>query len=59
MRRILLVALGLLLLISIAAAQYQVGDPVSDFTLQDSNGDLVSLYDYSDQIIFLAFWEYP
>ncbi len=37
-------------------AEYHVGDHVSDFTLQNWNGQWVSLYDYSDRIVILDFW---
>ena len=35
---------------------YQLGDPVDDFTLRNSDGINVSLSDYPDRIIFLVFW---
>jgi len=41
-----------------AGAVYQVGDHVSDFTLPDGQGNMVSLYDYQDRIVLLAFWFY-
>ena len=41
-----------------AWAVYQVGDHVSDFTLPDGHGNMVSLYDYQDRIVLLAFWFY-
>jgi len=37
-------------------AQYHVGDAIDDFTLNDSNGTPVSLYDFQDTVIFLNFW---
>jgi peroxiredoxin len=37
-------------------AQYQVGDPVADFTLNDADGNPVSLYDYDGNVIWLVFW---
>ena len=40
-----------------ALAQYEVGDTVADFTLPDSAGNMVSLYDYSDRIVFCYFWK--
>ncbi len=54
---------GLILLILILGivspllATYQVGDLVSNFTLNDHQGDPVSLYDYPDAVIVLDFWE--
>jgi peroxiredoxin len=39
-----------------ADAAYQVGDPVSDFTLYDASGAPVSLYDFEDTVILLNFW---
>ncbi len=51
-------ALFLLLLASqVVLGQYQVGDPVDDFTLPDSRGNPISLSDYPNQIVFLTFWE--
>ncbi len=41
----------------IALAQYEVGDYVDNFTLPDANGNLVNLYDYSDRIVVIPFWE--
>ena len=37
-------------------AEYQVGEHVSDFTLQNWNGQWISLYDYSDRIVIIDFW---
>ncbi len=34
----------------------QVGDTATDFMLQDSYGNSVSLSDFSGEIILLAFW---
>jgi len=45
------------LLASPVFSQYEVGDPVADFTLQDSQGNPVSLSDFPDRIMFLVFWE--
>ena len=39
-------------------AVYQVGDTVSNFTLQNWNGQWISLFDYSDRIVILDFWYY-
>jgi hypothetical protein len=39
-----------------ASAVYQIGEHVSDFTLRNSYNQWVSLYDYSDRIVVLAFW---
>lgn len=36
--------------------QYQVGDPVSNFTLRDQDGNNVSTADYPNRILFLTFW---
>ena len=50
----------LLLLLSLpmtALAEYLPGEHVNDFTLPDSYGNDVSLYDYSDYIVVMAFWE--
>ena len=42
---------------AVAAVPYVVGDPIADFTLNDSNGTPVSLYDYDrDWVIWLTFW---
>jgi len=48
----------LVLTASPAGAVYQVGDHVSDFTLPDGHGNMVSLYNYQDRIVLLAFWFY-
>ena len=37
-------------------AQYSVGDVVSDFTLQSYDGSMVSLFDYSGDVVLLTFW---
>ena len=39
-----------------AEAAYVVGDPIADFTLNDAYGTPVSLFDFEDTVIFLAFW---
>jgi hypothetical protein len=39
-----------------ASAAYQVGDHVPNFTLRNWNNQWVSLYNYSDRIVVLAFW---
>ncbi|MCD4653158.1 redoxin domain-containing protein [bacterium] len=39
-----------------AFAVYGVGDTVNNFTLQDAQGNTVSLYDYSGMGILLHFW---
>ncbi len=38
-------------------AEYQPGEHVDDFTLPDSYSNNVSLYDYSDHIVIMAFWQ--
>ncbi len=48
------------LLVSIPSASfaaYKVGDIVTDFTLADLEGNQVSLYDFSGQIVLLNFFE--
>jgi len=37
-------------------AQYQPGDKVDDFTLQDTDGEPVNLYDFSGKVILLNFF---
>ena len=39
-----------------ATAVYQIGEHVNDFTLRNWDNQWMSLYDYSDQIVVLAFW---
>jgi cytochrome oxidase Cu insertion factor (SCO1/SenC/PrrC family) len=39
-----------------AEAQYQVGDPVADFTLNDAYGTPVSLSDFEGMVVVLNFW---
>lgn len=58
MRKLLGLLAVILLLIPFAAmAEYQVGEHVDDFTLNDAYGTSVSLYDYSDRIVVIPFWE--
>lgn len=47
----------LLVMFTVAWGQYQVGDPVDDFTLLNAQGQPVSLSDFPNQIIFMTFWE--
>ena len=37
-------------------AQYQIGDPVADFTLNDAYGTPVSLSDFEGMVVLLNFW---
>jgi len=53
---ILLVSLSVILTAGMASATYHTGDKVADFTLTDSNGDTVSLYDYYGKVVFINFW---
>jgi hypothetical protein len=39
-------------------AAYQVGDTVADFTLQNWNGQWMSLYGQTGRIVVLHFWFY-
>jgi len=58
MKKLLLLSfLAIILICGTSVAQYVVGDTVSDFTLPDSGGNMVSLYDYSDNIVFCYFWK--
>ena len=41
-----------------AQAVYQIGDHVANFSLPDHQGSMVSLNDYQDRIVLLAFWFY-
>ena len=41
-----------------AQAQYQVGDTVADFTLNDSTGTPVSLFDYTNRVVWLDLWRF-
>jgi len=59
LRTSLVAAIASLLVLSVAGpaiAEYHVGDPVADFTLPNAYGTNVSLYDYQDRIVVLAFW---
>ena len=38
-------------------AVYHVGDLVADFTLNDSNGNPVSLYDFMGMTVLINFWD--
>ena len=46
----------ILCIISPLLATYQVGDLVDNFTLNDDQGNPVSLYDFTDAVIVLDFW---
>ena len=48
--------IGMLSMLPIAFGAYQVGDNVDDFTLFDSTGREVNLYDYTGLTILLDFW---
>jgi len=39
-------------------AVYQVGDHVNDFSLQNWNGQWMSLYGQTNRIVVLEFWFY-
>jgi cytochrome oxidase Cu insertion factor (SCO1/SenC/PrrC family) len=47
-----------LLAVAPAQAQYQVGDTVADFTLNDHTGTAVSLSDYAGKVVMLNFWRF-
>ncbi len=58
MRKLLGLLLVVLLLIPFTAmAEYQVGEHVEDFTLPNAYGIDVSLYDFSDRVVVIPFWE--
>ncbi|MCX6640909.1 MAG: hypothetical protein NTW14_10595 [bacterium] len=57
MKKVLLLILLTLTLALPAISGYQIGDRVSDFTLRDSDGSLVSYSDYPDLIKFIVFWQ--
>jgi len=59
MKSFVLALCGLMVTVLAAApaeAAYEVGDPVSDFTLNDADGTPVSLSDYEDMVVWLVFW---
>lgn len=43
--------------VSYGQAAYHVGDHVNNFTLYDSQGQSVSLYDYEGSVILINFWQ--
>lgn len=47
-----------LLAVAPAEAAFEVGDPVSDFTLNDETGTPVSLFDYQGKVVWLVFWRF-
>ena len=52
---------GLMAAVLVAApalAQYQVGDTVADFTLNDSNGTSVSLSDHAGKVVWVDLWRF-
>ncbi len=46
----------MLALAGVAHAQYVVGDPVADFTLNDAYGTPVSLHEFENYVPWLVFW---
>jgi len=61
MRPVLIASCGLMLAmlaVAPAQAQYQVGDTVADFTLNDAYGTPVSLFDYQGQVVLMNFWRF-
>jgi hypothetical protein len=61
MRKFAIAVCGLLVTVIVAVpaqAQYQVGDSVTDFTLNDAFGTPVSLFDYQGQVVWLDFWRF-
>ncbi|MCD4653704.1 peroxiredoxin family protein [bacterium] len=58
MKKVLLMAcLSVILTAGLASATYQVGDEIGDFTLNDSEGNSVSLSDFDGKVVFIFFWE--
>lgn len=55
-KAVFLAILAVILTGGLASAAYQVGDSIADFTLTDTDGNPVSLYDYNGKVIFLNFW---
>ena len=54
---VILTILALFASFGIASAEYAIGDTVANFTLPDSGGNPVSLFDYADRIVLIEFWE--
>lgn len=55
-KTMIIAGLALLLSAGLTSAAYQVGDHIDDFTLNDSDGNPVNLYDYEGKVIFINFW---
>ena len=55
-RVVVAVSVLMLALVGAANAQYVVGDPIADFTLNDASGAPVSLHDYEGMVVWLVFW---
>ncbi len=55
-KTVIITAMAMLLGAGLASAAYQVGDHIDDFTLNDSDGNPVNLYDYAGKVIFINFW---
>ena len=53
-----MICILLLCMIGPANAVYQIGDHVNNFTLPNQFNEQVSLYDYQDRIVVMAFWFY-
>jgi len=45
-----------LILPSVSFGQYAIGDSVPDFTLNDVDGNSISLSDYTGQVVLLNFF---
>ena len=54
--RIMLMLLICMLSIGSTFGAYQVGDHINDFSLFDSDGNQVNLYDFNGKVIFINFW---
>lgn len=52
-----LIGLSALLAAHTALAAYSVGDTVADFTLNDSEGNPVSLYQYVGKVVWLNIYQ--
>ncbi len=57
LKKLSLVMLGLLALGGSGLAAYQVGDTVTNWTLNDHLGNPVSLTDFAGSVVILNFWQ--
>lgn len=56
-RQTALLMLAFCMLAGAAQGVYVVGDTIADFTRFDAYGNEISLYDFSNMVIVMTFWQ--